>query len=269
MNYLTTPPTQKQIEKLREELPQALILHGRSHDYLLPIARTIAHAHTTHIFTLTPSEGRQAIAIAQVRSIITATATASISEQPRVYIFADNVSHDAYHALLKLLEEAPQNCHFILLTTSLHEVPPTIISRCQRLHVTTPTARDIELAAHQKGILDEATIKQLLFIADILPEDLPQLIAHPERMKTVAEKVVEAKNFLTASRQERFRIIKKHQTKKDTLLDFIITLGAIIARHAQSQPDILKKSTTITASVNALEENASPKLIAAYVAWRV
>jgi DNA polymerase-3 subunit gamma/tau len=39
---------------------------------------------------------------------------------------------EAFNALLKTLEEPPAHAVFILATTELHKVPPTIVSRCQR-----------------------------------------------------------------------------------------------------------------------------------------
>lgn len=42
------------------------------------------------------------------------------------------LSTGAFNALLKTLEEPPQNVIFILATTEAHKVPQTILSRCQR-----------------------------------------------------------------------------------------------------------------------------------------
>lgn len=39
----------------------------------------------------------------------------------------------AFNALLKTLEEPPAHAIFILATTEPHKIPPTIISRAQRL----------------------------------------------------------------------------------------------------------------------------------------
>lgn len=39
---------------------------------------------------------------------------------------------EAFNALLKTLEEPPSHIVFILATTDVHRVPPTILSRCQR-----------------------------------------------------------------------------------------------------------------------------------------
>ena len=42
------------------------------------------------------------------------------------------LSTSAFNALLKTLEEPPENVVFILATTEVHKVPQTILSRCQR-----------------------------------------------------------------------------------------------------------------------------------------
>lgn len=42
------------------------------------------------------------------------------------------LTQGAFNALLKTLEEPPPHAYFILATTELHQVPPTIVSRCQR-----------------------------------------------------------------------------------------------------------------------------------------
>ncbi len=39
---------------------------------------------------------------------------------------------EAFNALLKTLEEPPDHARFILASTELHRIPPTIVSRCQR-----------------------------------------------------------------------------------------------------------------------------------------
>ena len=52
----------------------------------------------------------------------------------KVYIIDEvhMLSQGAFNALLKTLEEPPSHVVFILATTEIHKVLPTIISRCQR-----------------------------------------------------------------------------------------------------------------------------------------
>lgn len=42
------------------------------------------------------------------------------------------LTKEAFNALLKTLEEPPENVYFILCTTEIHKIPETITSRCQR-----------------------------------------------------------------------------------------------------------------------------------------
>ena len=53
----------------------------------------------------------------------------------KVYIIDEvhMLTQEAFNALLKTLEEPPSHAILILATTDIHKVPPTIISRCQRL----------------------------------------------------------------------------------------------------------------------------------------
>src|SRR5581483_8200713 len=48
------------------------------------------------------------------------------------------LSKGAFNALLKTLEEPPQHAIFVLATTEINKVPPTIISRTQRFDFAAP-----------------------------------------------------------------------------------------------------------------------------------
>ena len=52
----------------------------------------------------------------------------------KVYIIDEvhMLTNEAFNALLKTIEEPPENVFFILATTESHKVPETIMSRCQR-----------------------------------------------------------------------------------------------------------------------------------------
>jgi DNA polymerase III subunit gamma/tau len=63
----------------------------------------------------------------------------------KVYIIDEvhMLTPGAFNALLKTLEEPPKHVIFILATTEVHKIPPTILSRCQRFDFKNIEASDI------------------------------------------------------------------------------------------------------------------------------
>lgn len=55
---------------------------------------------------------------------------------------AETLQKDAANSLLKLLEEPPENCVVILITTSLGLLPKTIVSRCEQIKFF-PLSKDV------------------------------------------------------------------------------------------------------------------------------
>ncbi|HKA36550.1 MAG TPA: DNA polymerase III subunit gamma/tau [Thermoanaerobaculia bacterium] len=53
------------------------------------------------------------------------------------------LTSEAFNALLKTLEEPPPHARFILASTELHKIPPTIVSRCQRFNFRALTVAEI------------------------------------------------------------------------------------------------------------------------------
>ena len=69
-----------------------------------------------------------------VREIIDGANYRPVSARFKIYIFDEvhMLSRNAFNALLKTLEEPPDNVKFIFATTEIRKVPVTILSRCQR-----------------------------------------------------------------------------------------------------------------------------------------
>lgn len=76
----------------------------------------------------------------------------------KIYIIDEvhMLTNTAFNALLKTLEEPPQNVVFILATTESHKVLDTIKSRCQRFDFRRITTEDI--AKHLRYIADKEKI---------------------------------------------------------------------------------------------------------------
>ena len=63
----------------------------------------------------------------------------------KVYIIDEvhMLTPGAFNALLKTLEEPPKHIIFILATTEIHKIPPTILSRCQRFDFKNIETKDM------------------------------------------------------------------------------------------------------------------------------
>ncbi len=81
----------------------------------------------------------------QVRALRDEAAYTPTAVRKRIYIVDEvhMLSTAAFNALLKILEEPPEHLMFILATTELHKVPPTILSRCQRFSFKRIQPEDI------------------------------------------------------------------------------------------------------------------------------
>jgi DNA polymerase-3 subunit gamma/tau len=77
----------------------------------------------------------------------------------KIYIIDEvhMLTAEAFNALLKTLEEPPKFVVFILATTEVHKIPPTILSRCQRFDFKRFTVSEIEGRLLQ--ILDAEGVK--------------------------------------------------------------------------------------------------------------
>jgi DNA polymerase-3 subunit gamma/tau len=83
--------------------------------------------------------------IADVRDLREGAAYTPERCKLKIYIIDEvhMLSKDAFNALLKIMEEPPPHVKFILATTELHKVLPTVISRCQRFDFRRVSVPDI------------------------------------------------------------------------------------------------------------------------------
>ena len=94
-----------------------------------------------------------------VRDIIDGSAYRPVSARFKIYIVDEvhMLSRSAFNALLKTLEEPPDNVKFIFATTEIRKVPVTILSRCQRFDLRRVPV-DV-MTHHLQTIADSEQIK--------------------------------------------------------------------------------------------------------------
>ncbi len=91
----------------------------------------------------------------------------------KVYIIDEvhMLSTSAFNALLKTLEEPPKHVIFILATTEIHKIPPTILSRCQRfdfraISIEEMTKKIEEIVAKENILITKEAINTIALNAE-------------------------------------------------------------------------------------------------------
>ena len=80
-----------------------------------------------------------------IREIIDGVRYKPVAARYKVYIIDEvhMLSKNAFNALLKTLEEPPENVKFIFATTEIRKVPITVLSRCQRFDLRRISIEDL------------------------------------------------------------------------------------------------------------------------------
>ncbi|MHA2937688.1 DNA polymerase III subunit delta' [Vibrio sp. RC27] len=92
-----------------------------------------------------PENGAKSINVEQIRRVNRLAQESSQLGGYRVIAItsAHLMNESAANALLKTLEEPADNCCFILLTHSLSQLLPTIVSRCQQIAIPEPNQEQV------------------------------------------------------------------------------------------------------------------------------
>ncbi len=151
--------------------------------------------------------------IDEIRSLIKESSFLPMSNRYRVFIIdeAHMITHDAFNALLKTLEEPPSYVLFILATTNIEKVPKTIRSRCFILNFGRATQKDILHMLHRVSDGEKLNVD---------PKLLPFIAKHSDNSFRDATKLLEElviQNKLSLDDGKKFLGI----VGKDSLLEVI------------------------------------------------
>ena len=108
--------------------------------------------------------------VENIRDLIEKVQIAPVAAAKKIYIIDEvhMLSKSAFNALLKTLEEPPEHAVFILATTDVDKLPPTIISRTQRFSFRAIAAADavthLKYIADKEGILIDADALELVAV---------------------------------------------------------------------------------------------------------
>jgi DNA polymerase-3 subunit delta' len=128
-------------------------------------------------------------------------------------------SVSAANALLKTLEEPAPNVVLLLTSRTADDLLPTIVSRCEVLHLRPLSKQTVEEGLLSTG-LEEQQAERLASISAGRPGFALRLVEEPEQLKQRSERIRELLNLLNASRSERFDYVENfHPRTGETLKD--------------------------------------------------
>jgi DNA polymerase-3 subunit delta' len=107
------------------------------------------------ILQVSLSEKKKMISISQIREIGLLLSSKPNEARKRMVLIenADKMNVQAQNALLKMLEEPPENTFFILTAVQTAPLLPTILSRCRQFRFRPSSSREIQTTLiHQYGV---------------------------------------------------------------------------------------------------------------------
>lgn len=133
---------------------------------------------------------------------------------------AEKMNEQAQNKFLKLLEEPRKNLHFILLTHSAESFLQTVRSRTQTTRIT-PISEFESLQILKKHKLDEAKTRQILFLAQGLPEELSKLASDKKYFNSKIEQIEMAKRWISGGNFEKLLIANSLKSDREKALGLI------------------------------------------------
>ena len=133
--------------------------------------------------------------IEDIRDLREVVKLAPTKAKYKIYIIDEvhMLTTESFNALLKTLEEPPEHAIFILATTDLHKVPPTILSRTQKF--TFKLLSVDELGGHLASICKKEGIKagkdSLSLIAELGGGSVRDAISILDQLPSLGEEITE------------------------------------------------------------------------------
>ena len=197
--------------------------------------------------------------VEEIRNLIERVKYAPTKSRYKVYIIDEvhMLTANAFNALLKTLEEPPKNVVFILCTTELYKVLPTIVSRCQRYEFKKLSDEDLTSlltnVLNKEGIkYEKEAIEEIVELANGGARDalsiLDQLISFSASSEMIHAKDIESLFGIT--------------TKKEKITLFELIKNKDYQNLIASFNNLISKNVDLTRLINDLLEMLKNSLIA-------
>ena len=154
------------------------------------------------------------IKIEQIRDLQHSLSLSSYLGKYKVAIIndADFLTVSAQNALLKILEEPPENCVLILISHNREKIISTVQSRCliKNFNLTADDMKKTTLAERNelKNIF-EANLNDKFILAEKLSKNVPELILKLGLWSILLRENIFKENFLNINPEKSLEVIEK------------------------------------------------------------
>ena len=263
------------------------------------VCRRVARGVHADVLMIEPGDSGS-IKVDQVRGAIERSAYRPFEGRRRVVIVdeADAMEAPAQNALLKTLEEPPAASTFVLVTARPDLLLPTVRSRCQRVRFAPLSPADIaqvlirdhgfaEHDAHAAAALADGSLARALEgDTDVYVEAREAAVS---MLGTVAHASNPAQRLAAARALGRDKVDRDELSRRLRLVSSVLRdLGVLQAQaeertlaHSDLKPALqrllpafegdraVRAFSAVEEALDALDRNASPKIVADWLAFQV
>ncbi|MBI4053750.1 MAG: AAA family ATPase [Candidatus Doudnabacteria bacterium] len=135
---------------------------------------------------------------------------------------AENLNQEAANAFLKLLEEPTSKTHFILTTSNLDRILPTVLSRCQKLFFGLSGASDFARfsTAHVEG--RDSAMQGAVAMSYGRLGLLRRLMIHPEFAEQWIASLALLRQLLSCDLSEKLKISQELAGREGEEIDLVL-----------------------------------------------
>jgi DNA polymerase III subunit delta' len=263
--------------------------------------RRIARGVYADVLVVGPGETGN-IKVDQIREAVDRAAYRPFEGRRRVVIIedADALLPEAQNALLKTLEEPPPASVFVLVTSRPDMLLPTVTSRCQRMRFGLLDAADVASLlirdhrvppseAHAAAVASDGSVGRALDAIDGSEDVVDARDAAARLLQGAAaskdpRRRLDAAKALAAGTADRDDLARRLRALSSLLRD----LGVLLSRaddralaNADLKPQLqsllrsfdgeraLRAFSAVDRALDGLERNASPKIVADWIALQI
>jgi DNA polymerase-3 subunit delta' len=249
--YLFHGPAQVGKFTLAKEIPQSL---SCPHPVILDKEHTL----------VSKKENRKEIPIEDIRELKRLFSLTAPAGEWRVAIIneAEKMSTEAANAFLKLLEEPGENTLFILVTSAVDLLPPTIVSRTQPIRFSL-VSRNI-LEKHLAGLVKNSELREaILALAFGRPGVMLRLAEEPRILAEEQKFFGDLQAARAAGVPEIFRFSEKFALEEESRRRSVDHLFFMLYSELQARPCVeiaekIKKANRIALALETT--NVNPRL---------